>query len=247
AVFGDDGQVLAVDQHLFLVGACGDQDRVAVTRRVDRLLDGGETARADQQHPAAVAVFDDLDVDEGVDAVARNDRPVAPVGDEAGAGADHGGIDAAVAVKRVVAGPAGQPVVAGAGDQRVVAAAAVDLDRTVGGVARGVSLGVVRADDRQRLLRSVVDLADRGVGDRHALGYDAGGAGVVDAGLTEPNARRGAVDRAVVDRDAVERRGRARVAAVVARPDDDRRAEVERGVGRRPVVDAGAAADVGEV
>src|SRR5690606_1361218 len=64
AVFGDDGQVLAVDQHLFLVGACGDQDRVAVTRRVDRLLDGGETARADQQHPAAVAVFDDLDVDE---------------------------------------------------------------------------------------------------------------------------------------------------------------------------------------
>ncbi len=50
-----------------------------------------------------------------------------------------------------------------------------------------------------------------------------------------------------MDRDAVERRGRARVAAVVARPDDDRRAEVERGVGRRPVVDAGAAADVGEV
>ena len=39
-----NGEILAVDRHLFAVGACRDLDRVAVRRRVDRGLDGGEVA-----------------------------------------------------------------------------------------------------------------------------------------------------------------------------------------------------------
>jgi hypothetical protein len=39
-----DGENLAADRRLFAVGACRDVNRVAVQRRVDRVLDVGEVA-----------------------------------------------------------------------------------------------------------------------------------------------------------------------------------------------------------
>ncbi len=128
----------------------------------------------------------------------------------------------------------------------IVAAAAGEGEGAVGRRAGGETVVAVAADHGQRRLRGVVDLAHARIGDGHVLDHDVGRTGLVGARLADADAGRSAVDRAVVDRDALERCRIARIAAIVARLDHDRRAEIEAGVAGRPVVGAGRAADVGE-
>ena len=123
-----DGEGLAGDGHVFGVGAGRDLDSVAVSGCVDRGLDGGVAAVADEQDVVGAGAVDLLDAGERVGAFAATGghREVtgAVVGDARGA--DRGGVgrgvDAAAADDRVVAATAGERVVAAAADDRVVAA-----------------------------------------------------------------------------------------------------------------------------
>ena len=65
-----DGEGLAGDHHVFGVGAGRDLDGVAVSRCVDRGLDGGVAAVADEQDVVAAGAVDLLDAGERVGAFA---------------------------------------------------------------------------------------------------------------------------------------------------------------------------------
>jgi hypothetical protein len=130
---GHDRQIVEiVDDDLLDIGARRDDDRVAIMSGVDRRLDGGEAAGADEQNVRSRPEVGDLDSDERVDAVRAGGGPVAAVGDEGGAGAQNGCVDAVAAVDIVVAEAAAQ---------RVVAVAAVE-DVVAGGAEQGVAVGV---------------------------------------------------------------------------------------------------------
>ena len=163
-----------------------DQDGVAVDRRVDRGLDGGVAAVADQKEVVAGAVGDLLDAGENVGALpARRDHLPARLvaaghrigvddGRDVGRGQRAGvgrRIGASVADERVVAAAAGEDVVAGVAGDDVGVAVAGAVDVAAAGQGQVLDIGAERVADR-RLHR--VGAAAHGGGFRHHV------AGVVD-------------------------------------------------------------------
>ena len=131
AAHSDQRDCLIYD-HVFGIGACRDQDGVAIHGRIDCVLDGGETAIADQQEAAAcgphrIRALDNLHAGErvgafteavGIDLPARD---AGTVGIGIRDGGEVRGLQHAVVDGRVGAAAADQRVVAGAAFERVVA------------------------------------------------------------------------------------------------------------------------------
>ena len=192
-------RALPVIGHVFGVGAGRDLDRVAIGGCVDRGLDGGVAAVADEQDVVGAGAVDLLDAGERVGALAaagRHHEVAGAVVGDAG-GADRGGIgrgvDAAAADDRVVAAEAGQRVGTGIAGELVVALRSrkgqpggagwvrfqSDVDDVVVINIAGMRDG--RVEGAAELVKHVepgVEAGDRIAGDGAAVGIDKGDAAV---------------------------------------------------------------------
>ena len=158
-----------------------DQDGVAVDRRVDRGLDGGVAAAADQKEAVAAAVGDLLDAGENVGAlptrrdhlparlVAAGHRIGVDDGRDVGRGQRAGvgrRIGTTVADERVIAAHAGEDVVAGIAGDDIGVAVAGAVDVAAAGQGQVLDIGAERVADRR--LHGVGALA--GAFRRHVAG-----------------------------------------------------------------------------
>ena len=134
-----------IDDHVFGIDAFRDQDGVAIHGRIDCVLDGGETAIADQQEatrcsPHRIRAFDNLHAGQRVGAFTEAvgiDLPARDAG-TVGIGIRDG---AEVPDRQLAIVDGG--IRAAAADQRVVAGAA--LERVIADLARGAASWLVGA------------------------------------------------------------------------------------------------------